>query len=130
MDTEREYVLTARGDIAIISLRALLNSLTPALETNRSMAERLNEVLAKQPTSDQPTLLSVVTRVANQNVIVLNDVITAAKNCLDEIDFLSGRTDVDNNPDTALINITNAIRESSAIHATKTDEEIKKMLGL
>lgn len=130
MDTEREYVLTARGDIAIISLRAMLNALKPVLETNRLTAERLNEVQAKQPVSDKPTLLSIVAQVSSQNVQVLSDVVTTTQNCLDEIDFLSGRTGVDNDPDTALTNLINAIRASSTVHATKTDEEIKKMLGL
>lgn len=130
MDTEREYVLTARGDIAIISLRAMLNVLKPVLETNRLTAERLNEIQAKQPVSDKPTLLAIVAQVSNQNVQVLSDVVTTTQNCLDEIDFLSGRTGVDNAPDTALTNLINAIRASSTLHATKTDEEIKKMLGL
>lgn len=130
MDAEREYVLTARGDIAIISLRAMLNALKPVLETNKITAERLNEIQAKQPVSDKPTLLSIVAQVSSQNVQVLSDVVTTTQNCLDEIDFLSGRTGVDNDPDTALTNLINAIRASSTVHATKTDEEIKKMLGL
>lgn len=130
MDAEREYVLTARGDIAIISLRAMLNALKPVLETNRLTAERLNEIQAKQPVSDKPTLLAIVAQVSSQNVQVLSDVVTTTQNCLDEIDFLSGRTGVDNDPDTALTNLINAIRASSTVHATKTDEEIKKMLGL
>lgn len=128
--SEREYILTVRGDIAIIALRAVLNSLYPALETNLKTANQLKSVQANQPPTNQPTLLSVVTQVADQNSIVLNSVISTIKQCLVEIDFLSGRNDIDNDQDTAITNIVNAIRSCSEVYADKSDEEIKKIIGL
>ena len=68
--SDKERYLIARGDVAIVALKAVLNILEPTRDTNERTATQLQAVQAKQPQGNV-TLLSIVTQVATQTSLSL-----------------------------------------------------------
>lgn len=127
--SDKERYLIARGDVAIVALKAVLNLLEPTRETNERTATQLQAVQAKQP-QGQVTLLSIVTQVATQTSLSLASATETIKQALHEIDYFSSETEQENSESSAVSNVINAIRQSSEIYANKSDDEIKQIIGL
>lgn len=127
--SDKERYLIARGDVAIVALKAVLNLLEPTRDTNERTATQLQAVQAKQPQGNV-TLLSIVTQVATQTSLSLASATETIKQALHEIDYFSSETEQENSESSAVSNVINAIRQSSEIYANKSDEEIKQIIGL
>lgn len=127
--SDKERYLIARGDVAIVALKAVLNLLEPTRDTNERTATQLQAVQAKQPQGNV-TLLSVVTQVATQTSLSLASATETIKQALHEIDYFSSETEQENSESSAVSNVINAIRQSSEIYANKSDDEIKQIIGL
>ena len=127
--SDKERYLIARGDVAIVALKAILNLLEPTRDTNERTATQLQAVQAKQPQGNV-TLLSIVTQVATQTSLSLTSATETIKQALHEIDYFSSETEQENSESSAVSNVINAIRQSSEIYANKSDEEIKQIIGL
>ena len=127
--TDKEQYLIARGDVAIVALKAILNTLLPAQEANERMATQLQAVQAKQPPGNV-TLLSISTQVVLNTALSLSSVTDTIKQALHEIEHFSTETGQSVEDNTAVENVLSAIRKSSEIYASKTDEELKKLIGL
>ena len=127
--SDKERYLIARGDVAIVALKAVLNLLEPTRDTNERTATQLQAVQAKQP-QGQVTLLSIVTQVATQTSLSLTSATETIKQALHEIDYFSSETEQENSESSAVSNVINAIRQSSEIYANKSDDEIKQIIGL
>nr|DAT58341.1 MAG TPA: hypothetical protein [Caudoviricetes sp.] len=127
--SDKERYLIARGDVAIVALKAVLNLLEPTRDTNERTATQLQAVQAKQPQGNV-TLLSIVTQVATQTSLSLTSATETIKQALHEIDYFSSETEQENSESSAVSNVINAIRQSSEIYANKSDEEIKQIIGL
>lgn len=127
--SDKERYLIARGDVAIVALKAVLNLLEPTRDTNERTATQLQAVQAKQPQGDV-TLLSIVTQVATQTSLSLASATETIKQALHEIDYFSSETEQENSESSAVSNVINAIRQSSEIYANKSDDEIKQIIGL
>ena len=127
--SDKERYLIARGDVAIVALKAVLNLLEPTRETNERTATQLQAVQAKQPQGNV-TLLSIVTQVATQTSLSLASATETIKQALHEIDYFSSETEQENSESSAVSNVINAIRQSSEIYANKSDDEIKQIIGL
>lgn len=127
--TDKEQYLIARGDVAIIALKAILNTLLPAQEANERMATQLQAVQAKQPPGNV-TLLSISTQVVLNTALSLSSATETIKQALHEIEHFSTETGQSVEDNTAVENVLSAIRKSSEIYASKTDEELKKLIGL
>jgi hypothetical protein len=127
--TDKEQYLIARGDVAIVALKAILNTLLPAQEANERMATQLQAVQAKQPPGNV-TLLSISTQVVLNTALSLSSVTETIKQALHEIEHFSTETGQSVEDNTAVENVLSAIRKSSEIYAGKTDEELKKLIGL
>nr|DAE86736.1 MAG TPA: hypothetical protein [Caudoviricetes sp.] len=127
--TDKEQYLIARGDVAIVALKAILNTLLPAQEANERMATQLQAVQAKQPPGNV-TLLSISTQVVLNTALSLSSATETIKQALHEIEHFSTETGQSVEDNTAVENVLSAIRKSSEIYAGKTDEELKKLIGL
>jgi len=127
--SDKERYLIARGDVAIVALKAVLNLLEPTRDTNERTATQLQAVQAKQPQGNV-TLLSIVTQVAAQTSLSLASATETIKQALHEIDYFSSETEQENSESSAVSNVINAIRQSSEIYANKSDDEIKQIIGL
>lgn len=127
--SDKERYLIARGDVAIVALKAVLNLLEPTRDTNERTATQLQAVQAKQPQGNV-TLLSIVTQVATQTSLSLASATETIKRALHEIDYFSSETEQENSESSAVSNVINAIRQSSEIYANKSDDEIKQIIGL
>ncbi len=127
--SDKERYLIARGDVAIVALKAVLNLLEPTRDTNERTATQLQTVQAKQPQGNV-TLLSIVTQVATQTSLSLASATETIKQALHEIDYFSSETEQENSESSAVSNVINAIRQSSEIYANKSDDEIKQIIGL
>lgn len=127
--SDKERYLIARGDVAIVALKAVLNLLEPTRDTNERTATQLQAVQAKQPQGNV-TLLSIVTQVATQTSMSLASATETIKQALYEIDYFSSETEQENSESSAVSNVINAIRQSSEIYANKSDDEIKQIIGL
>lgn len=127
--SDKERYLIARGDVAIVALKAVLNLLEPTRDTNERAATQLQAVQAKQPQGNV-TLLSIVTQVATQTSLSLASATETIKQALHEIDYFSSETEQENSESSAVSNVINAIRQSSEIYANKSDDEIKQIIGL
>lgn len=127
--SDKERYLIARGDVAIVALKAVLNLLEPTRDTNERTATQLQAVQAKQPQGNV-TLLSIVTQVATQTSLSLASATETIKQALHEIDYFSSETEQENSESSAVSNVINAIRQSSEIYANKSDDEIKQIIGL
>lgn len=127
--SDKERYLIARGDVAIVALKAVLNLLEPTRETNERTATQLQAVQAKQPQGNV-TLLSIVMQVATQTSLSLASATETIKQALHEIDYFSSETEQENSESSAVSNVINAIRQSSEIYANKSDDEIKQIIGL
>lgn len=127
--SDKERYLIARGDVAIVALKAVLNLLEPTRDTNERTATQLQAVQAKQPQGNV-TLLSIVTQVATQTLLSLASATETIKQALHEIDYFSSETEQENSESSAVSNVINAIRQSSEIYANKSDDEIKQIIGL
>lgn len=127
--SDKERYLIARGDVAIVALKAILNILEPTRDTNERTATQLQAVQAKQPQGNV-TLLSIVTQVATQTSLSLASATETIKQALHEIDYFSSETEQENSESSAVSNVINAIRQSSEIYANKSDDEIKQIIGL
>jgi len=127
--SDKERYLIARGDVAIVALKAVLNILEPTRDTNERTATQLQAVQAKQPQGNV-TLLSIVTQVATQTSLSLASATETIKQALHEIDYFSSETEQENSESSAVSNVINAIRQSSEIYANKSDDEIKQIIGL
>lgn len=127
--SDKERYLIARGDVAIVALKAVLNILEPTRDTNERTATQLQAVQAKQPQGNV-TLLSIVTQVATQTSLSLTSATETIKQALHEIDYFSSETEQENSESSAVSNVINAIRQSSEIYANKSDDEIKQIIGL
>lgn len=127
--SDKERYLIARGDVAIVALKAVLNLLEPTRDTNERTATQLQAVQAKQPQGNV-TLLSIVTQVATQTSLSLASATETIKQALHEIDYFSSETEQENSESSAVSNVINAIRQSSEIYANKSDGEIKQIIGL
>ena len=127
--SDKERYLIARGDVAIVALKAVLNLLEPTRDTNERTATQLQAVQAKQPQGNV-TLLSIVTQVATQTSLSLASATETLKQALHEIDYFSSETEQENSESSAVSNVINAIRQSSEIYANKSDDEIKQIIGL
>jgi len=127
--SDKERYLIARGDVAIVALKAVLNLLEPTRDTNERTATQLQAVQAKQPQGNV-TLLSIVTQVATQTSLSLASATETIKQALHEIDYFSSETEQENSESSAVSNVINAIRQSSKIYANKSDDEIKQIIGL
>lgn len=127
--SDKERYLIARGDVAIVALKAVLNLLEPTRDTNERTATQLQVVQAKQPQGNV-TLLSIVTQVATQTSLSLASATETIKQALHEIDYFSSETEQENSESSAVSNVINAIRQSSEIYANKSDDEIKQIIGL
>lgn len=127
--SDKERYLIARGDVAIVALKAVLNLLEPTRDTNERTATQLQAVQAKQPQGNV-TLLSIVTQVATQTSLSLTSATETIKQALYEIDYFSSETKQENSESSAVSNVINAIRQSSEIYANKSDDEIKQIIGL
>lgn len=127
--SDKERYLIARGDVAIVALKAVLNLLEPTRDTNERTATQLQAVQAKQPQGNV-TLLSIVTQVATQTSLSLASATETIKQALHEIDYFSSETGQENSESSAVSNVINAIRQSSEIYANKSDDEIKQIIGL
>lgn len=127
--SDKERYLIARGDVAIVALKAVLNLLEPTRETNERTATQLQAVQAKQ-LQGNVTLLSIVTQVATQTSLSLASATETIKQALHEIDYFSSETEQENSESSAVSNVINAIRQSSEIYANKSDDEIKQIIGL
>lgn len=127
--TDKEQYLIARGDVAIVALKAILNTLLPAQEANERMATQLQAVQAKQPPGNV-TLLSISTQVVLNTALSLSSATETIKQALHEIEHFSTETGQSVEDNTAVENVLSAIRKSSEIYAGKTDEELKKIIGL
>ena len=130
--SERERLLIARGDVAIATMQAVLKALLPAYETNSKTAEQLNAINAKTTNSDpsKPTLLSITAHVTTKTSAVLADVIQAIETSNNELKLFAQYAGIDDTVSDAEGNIVNAIRESSDFYRHKSDDEIRKMVGL
>ena len=127
--SDKERYLIARGDVAIVALKAVLNLLEPTRDTNERTATQLQAVQAKQPQGNV-TLLSIVTQVATQTSLSLASATETIKQALHEIDYFSSETEQETSESSAVSNVINAIRQSSEIYANKSDDEIKQIIGL
>lgn len=127
--SDKERYLIARGDVAVVALKAVLNILEPTRDTNERTATQLQAVQAKQPQGNV-TLLSIVTQVATQTSLSLASATETIKQALHEIDYFSSETEQENSESSAVSNVINAIRQSSEIYANKSDDEIKQIIGL
>lgn len=127
--SDKERYLIARGDVAIVALKAVLNLLEPTRDTNERTATQLQAVQAKQPQGNV-TLLSIVTQVATQTSLSLASATETIKQALHEIDYFSSETEQENSESSAVSNVINAIRQSSEIYTNKSDDEIKQIIGL
>ena len=127
--SDKERYLIARGDVAIVALKAVLNLLEPTRDTNARTAPQLQAVQANQPQGNV-TLLSIVTQVATQTSLSLASATETIKQALHEIDYFSSETEQENSESSAVSNVINAIRQSSEIYANKSDDEIKQIIGL
>lgn len=127
--SDKERYLIARGDVAIVALKAVLNLLEPTRDTNERTATQLQAVQAKQPQGNV-TLLSIVTQVATQTSLSLASATETIKQALHEIDYFSSETEQENSESSAVSNVISAIRQSSEIYANKSDDEIKQIIGL
>ena len=127
--SDKERYLIARGDVAIVALKAVLNLLEPTRDTNERTATQLQAVQAKQPQGNV-TLLSIVTQVATQTSLSLASATETIKQALHEIDYFSSETEQENSESSAVSNVINAIRQTSEIYANKSDDEIKQIIGL
>lgn len=127
--SDKERYLIARGDVAIVALKAVLNLLEPTRDTNERTATQLQAVQAKQ-SQGNVTLLSIVTQVATQTSLSLASATETIKQALHEIDYFSSETEQENSESSAVSNVINAIRQSSEIYANKSDDEIKQIIGL
>ena len=119
--SDKERYLIARGDVAIVALKAVLNLLEPTRDTNERTATQLQAVQAKQPQGNV-TLLSIVTQVATQTSLSLASATETIKQALHEIDYFSSETEQENSESSAVSNVINAIRQSSEIYANKSDD--------
>lgn len=127
--TETERQLTARGDIAIIALRAILKALKPAQEVNHNTAVRLQEIQNRQPQGQQ-TLLSVVLQVVQQTDLTLTESVSLAENTLMELAAFCDENGFENTSESAEKNLFEALRQYSPAYTDKTDEQLRELLGL
>lgn len=126
--SERERMLIARGDVALTTLQAVLKVITPALETNSRLADQLNAILAKQP--QQQTLLSITAQVANQTTIALQTIVELINSSNAELTAFEQTAGVADTIGNAEQNVLDAIRASSEIYQSKSDEELRQLVGL
>lgn len=126
--TERERFLQARGDVALVALKALLNTIEPMLNTNSILKDQLDKILERQ--TQTGTLLHIVGDVISQNVMILRTLKEQSAQTLDEVQSFVEQSGESVTMDTALENVIDAIRKSSVVYSSKTDEEIKKLMGL
>lgn len=126
--SSREQFLLARGDVAIVTLQALLAVISPMAQTNRTLQQELNKILAKQ--AQTGTLLNIVADVTNANVETLNSVETQVADVLKEVEAFTSNSGMELNVDTAVANVVNTVRQCSSSYSSMSDEEIKKLMGL
>lgn len=126
--SSREQFLLARGDVAIVTLQALLAVISPMAQTNRTLQQELNKILAKQ--AQTGTLLNIVADVTNANVETLNSVETQVADVLKEVEVFTSNSGMELNVDTAVANVVNTVRKCSSSYSSMSDKEIKKLMGL
>lgn len=126
--SERERMLIARGDVALATLQAVLKGLKPTLDTNSKLAEQLNAILAKQP--QQQTLLSITAQVANQTTVTLQSLVSLIENSNAELIAFEQSAGVADTIWDAERNVLEAIRASSEVYQSKSDEELRQLVGL
>lgn len=126
--TERERFLQARGDVALVALKSLLNTVEPMLNTNSILKDQLDKILERQ--TQTGTLLHIVGDVISQNVMILRTLKEQSAQTLAEVQSFVEQSGESVTIDTALENVIDAIRRSSVVYESKTDEEIKKLMGL
>lgn len=126
--SERERMLIARGDVALATLQAVLKGLKPTLDTNSKLAEQLNAILAKQP--QQQTLLSITAQVANQTTVTLQSLVSLIENSNAELTAFEQSAGVADTIWDAERNVLEAIRASSEVYQSKSDEELRQLVGL
>lgn len=126
--SERERMLIARGDVALATLQAVLKGLKPTLDTNSKLAEQLNAILARQP--QQQTLLSITAQVANQTTVTLQSLVSLIETSNAELTAFEQSAGVTDTVGDAERNVLEAIRASSEIYQSKSDEELRQLVGL
>lgn len=126
--SERERMLIARGDVALATLQAVLKGLKPTLDTNSKLSEQLNAILAKQP--QQQTLLSITAQVANQTTVTLQSLVSLIESSNAELTAFEQSAGVADTIWDAERNVLEAIRASSEVYQSKSDEELRQLVGL
>lgn len=129
--SQRERMLIARGDSAIIALQAIVHQLSPALESNKVALEHLKTVLAQNPQDEKtPSLASILHNLQENNTKVLLWVIETGNTVLKEIDAFVSEAGLNVSADDGVSNIIEAIRSISGVYKDKSDQEIMELLGL
>lgn len=127
--SERERMLIARGDVALVTLQAVLNVIKPAMDTNGKTSNQLNAILAKQP-SQQPTLLSITAQVTTQTTATLHSVVDIIEQTRAELTAFEEKAGLAELVGDAEQNVLDGIRQSSDFYSDKSDEELRKLVGL
>lgn len=127
--SDRERFLLARGDLAVVALKAVANALQPAQDTNNRLANQLKAIQAKQPMGQQ-TLLSVSSEVVSSVDSTLTEAVQMLQSTLAELDAFSQSAELPTTEEFAVQNIIDVIKQSSPAYADKTDDEIKRLAGL
>lgn len=127
--SERERMLIARGDVALATLQAVLNVIKPAMDTNGKTSNQLNAILAKQPTQ-QSTLLSITAQVTTQTTATLHSVVDIIEQTRAELAAFEEQAGLAELVGDAERNVLDGIRQSSDFYSDKSDEELRKLVGL
>lgn len=128
--SELERLLIARGDIAITCLQAVLRGLRPALDTNQKTAQQLNAIIAKQPSDSPSTMLTVTSQVVTQTSSTLLEIVNLIEMTNVELRGFLQHAGIEDTVSDAESNILSAIRQASGVYSGKTDDELRKLVGL
>lgn len=128
--SELERLLIARGDVAIACLQAVLRGIKPALDTNRKTAQQLNSVIARQPSDSPSTLLTVTAQVVTQTSSTLTDLVNLIESTSAELKGFVQGAGIEDTIGDAERNVLSAIRQTSDVYGDKSEEDLRKLVGL
>lgn len=123
-----ERQLQARGDVAIVALKAMVTALKPMVETNTTVQQHLAKILERQPQTG--TLLNIIADVVAGNVTTLSEVVHQSAQVLAEIESFMESVEADVQVESAIDNVVLAIKSVSDFHRQMDNDEIKKQMGL
>lgn len=130
--TQEQFdIVQARGDIAVVSLKAIRSASQNAQIRLLTMVDRLQKMNLPMTTEDgKPTVANVIMDELGIVNAVLTDIFAITNTVTEEMTALAEQHGVARTMDETVKDIVNKIKLSIPVYADKTDDQIRQEFGL